>query len=312
MSSRYKISLIAPIYGVERYIRKFAESALSQSYADIQFIFVNDGTKDRSMEILDAVIEEKYAHLKPHITIINKQNEGLPAARKSGLEVAEGEYILFADSDDWLEESAVARVMNVAERTNADIIYFDLVKEYGDRQSVKRERHYTAETRVKWIENIFNYRSFGYTVTKCFRRKLYTENDIYIPKGGMHEDICIMSQIIFYAQSIVQLPEPLYHYRKDNPEAMCSQKRSRRHIASSRNLLGLYANYMYRLDGSPIERVADGIVLRAGWHSMIHNEDLFREFEWLSSAISRAKVSSRYRTPLIFQIIVKIYNAVCK
>ena len=309
MNNRYKISLIAPIYGVEQYIRKFAESALAQTYEDIQFIFVNDGTKDRSMEILEEVIEGQFSHLRHRIVIINKENGGLPMARKSGLDVAEGEYILFADSDDWLEIDAVERVMAEAERTDADIVYFDLVKEYGHKQSVKHERHYTAESRVKWIENIFNYRSFGYTVTKCFRRKLYTENNIYIPKGGMHEDICIMSQIIFYAQSIAQLPQPLYHYRKDNPAAMCSQPRSARHIASSRNLLGLYENYMNALEGSPIERVADGIVLRAGWHSMIHNCDLFAEVPWLAEAVRKAKVSTRYRTPLLFQIFVKVYNA---
>ena len=308
MSNSHKISLIVPIYGVERYIAKFANSALGQTYPDIEFIFVNDGTPDRSMEILNAIIEQEYAHLKENIVIINKQNEGLPMARKSGLERATGEYILFADSDDWLDTDAVAKVMAVAERTDADIVYFDLIKEYGHRSSYKREREYTAETRIKWIENIFNYRSFGYTVTKCFRRRLYTENNIYFPKSGMHEDICIMSQIIFYAKSLVHLSEGLYHYRKDNPNAMCSQSRSSRHIASSRNLLGLYANYMDRLEGSPIERVADGIVLRAGWHSMIHHCNLFEEFAWLGDAIKRAKVSTRYRTPLLFQIFVKIYN----
>ena len=138
MTNRYKISLIAPIYGVEPYIRQFAESALGQTYDDIQFIFVNDGTKDRSMEILDALIEEKFAHLRSRITIINTENGGLPSARKAGLERAEGEYILFADSDDWLDTDAVAKVVAVAERTDADMVYFDLVKEYGGgKQSVK-------------------------------------------------------------------------------------------------------------------------------------------------------------------------------
>ena len=309
MSNSPKISLIVPIYGVENYIQKFAESALGQTYGNIEFVFVNDGTKDRSMEILEAVVEEKFSHLRPRIVIINKENGGLPSARKSGLEVATGEYILFADSDDWLELDAVEKVAAEIERTNADIVYFDLIKEYGHKSSYKRELDYTAETKVKWIENIFNYRSFGYTVTKCFRRKLYTENNIYIPKLGMHEDICIMSQLIFYAESLVHLPEGLYHYRKDNPAAMCSQKRGGRHIASSRNLLGLYANYKDCLKGSPIESVAGGIVLRAGWHSMIHDCDLFAEFEWLSDAISRAKVSTNYRTPLLFQVFVKIYNS---
>ena len=87
---RYSISLIAPVYGVEKYIAKFAVSVLEQTYQDIQFIFVNDGTKDRSMEILDELIENSYAHLKPRILIINKENGGLPSARKAGLEAAEG------------------------------------------------------------------------------------------------------------------------------------------------------------------------------------------------------------------------------
>ena len=310
MNNRYKISLIAPIYGVEPYIRQFAESALGQTYEDIQFVFVNDGTKDNSMAILDALIEERFEHLKERIVIVNKENGGLPSARKSGLEAAVGEYILFADSDDWLELDAVERVMALAERTDADILYFDLVKEYGGgKQSVKHERTYTAENRMRWIENMFNYRSFGYTVTKCFRRKLYTENRIVFPKLGMHEDICLMAQIIFYAQSIAQLPEPLYHYRKDNPAAMCSQKRSVRHIASSRNMMGVVEAFKDDLKGSPMEFVADGVVLRAGWHSMIHDCDLFEEFPWLSQAIRKAKVGTRYRTPLLFQIFVKIYNA---
>ncbi len=309
MNNRYKISLIAPIYGVEPYIRQFAESALGQTYEDIQFVFVNDGTKDNSMAILDALIKERFEHLKERIVIVNKENGGLPSARKSGLEAAEGEYILFADSDDWLETDAVEKVMAVAERTDADIVYFDLVKEYGHKQSVKHERTYTAENRLRWIENMFNYRSFGYTVTKCFRRKLYTENRIVFPKLGMHEDICLMAQIIFYAQSIAQLPEPLYHYRKDNPAAMCSQKRSVRHIASSRNMMGVVEAFKDNLKGSPMEFVADGVVLRAGWHSMIHDCDLFEEFPWLSQAIRKAKVGTRYRTPLLFQIFVKIYNA---
>ena len=91
MNNRYKLSLIAPIYGVEKYIRKFAETALGQTYEDMEFIFVNDGTKDRSMEILEELIEEQFSHLRPRIVIVNKENGGLPSARKSGLEVAQGE-----------------------------------------------------------------------------------------------------------------------------------------------------------------------------------------------------------------------------
>ena len=303
----YKVSLIVPIYGVEKYIEKFARTALGQTYSDMQFIFVNDGTKDRSMEILEELVEKEYAHLKDRIVIVNKENQGLPQARKTGLEHAEGEYILFADSDDWLELDAVEKVISKAVETDADIVYFDLVKEYGDRTSYKRERDYTADTRKDFIMNMFNYKSFGYTVTKCFRRSLYTDNVIYIPKYGMHEDIYLMSQIIFYAKSLVHLPEALYHYRKDNPSSFCSQGRHARHIASTKNLLDLYEHYRDRLEGSPIEKAAGSILMRAGQHSIMHGYDFFAEYTYLAKDIRKTKLSFRYRTAFPMQVIVKIY-----
>lgn len=303
----YKLSLIVPIYGVERYIRQFAESALDQSYDDIQFIFVNDGTKDRSMEILEELIEERFNHLRSRIIIVNKENGGLPSARKAGLEVADGEYILFADSDDWLEKDAVAKIVAKAEETDADIVYFDLIKEYGHKTSYKRERDYTADTRMDFIINIFNYKSHGYTVTKCFRKSIYTDNKIYFPILGMHEDIYLMSQIIFYANSLVHLPEALYHYRKDNPDSFCAQDRQKRHIASTKNLLNLYENYRDNLKGSPVEYVAGSILMRAGQHSIIHGYDFFAEFPYLAEDIRKTRISFKYRTSVLMQLVVKVY-----
>lgn len=307
MQDKFKISLIAPIYGVEKYIGKFAESVLGQTYQDIQFIFVNDGTKDRSMDILNSLIKEKYSFLEPRIIIVNKENEGLPMARKTGLEHAEGEYILFADSDDWLETDAVEKVMAKAVETDADIVYFDLIKEYGHRTSYKRERDYTAAQKEDFIMNMFNYKSFGYTVTKCFRRRLYEDNVIYIPKLGMHEDIYLMSQIIFYAKSLAHLPEGLYHYRKDNPDSFCAQDRLKRHVASTTNLLDLYEHYRDNLKGSPIEKAAGSILMRAGQHSIIHDYDFFDKYPYLAGDILKSPLSCRYRTALPMQVIVKIY-----
>lgn len=304
---KYRISLIVPIYGVEKYIAKFAESALDQTYQDLQFIFVNDGTKDRSMEILRDLIANRYAHLQSRIVIIDKENGGLPSARKAGLDVAEGEYVLFADSDDWMETDAVEKVMAKADETHADIIYFDLIKEYGNRTSYKREREYTGATKDDFIVNIFNYKSFGYTVTKCFKRRLYTENVIYFPKLGMHEDIYLMSQIIFHAKSLVHIPEALYHYRKDNPDSFCAQDRLKRHVSSTTNLLDLYEHYRENLKGSPIERVAGSILMRAGQHSIMHGYDFFEKYPYLAGDIRKTRISCRYRTAVPMQVLVKIY-----
>jgi len=304
---KYRISLIVPIYGVEKYIAKFAVSALDQTYQDLQFIFVNDGTKDRSMEILRELISSRYTHLQSRIVIVDKENGGLPSARKAGLDVAEGEYVLFADSDDWMETDAVEKVMAKADATGADIVYFDLVKEYGNRTSYKREREYTGATKDDFIVNMFNYKSFGYTVTKCFKRKLYTENVIYFPKLGMHEDIYLMSQIIFYAKSLAHIPEALYHYRKDNPDSFCAQDRLKRHVSSTTNLLDLYEHYRENLKGSPIERVAGSILMRAGQHSIMHGYDFFEKYPYLAGDIRKTRISCRYRTAVPMQVLVKVY-----
>ena len=82
-----KISIIAPIYGVEKYICEFARSLFVQDYPYIEFIFVNDGTKDRSIELLEMLIDAEFEHLKPQIKIVHKQNGGLPAARRTGLDL---------------------------------------------------------------------------------------------------------------------------------------------------------------------------------------------------------------------------------
>ena len=179
--------------------------------------------------------------------------------------------------------------------------------QFEKQKSIKREREYTAASKEDFIVNIFNYKSHGYTVTKCFRRRIYDENVIWFPPLGMHEDIYLMSQIIFYAGSIVHLPEVLYHYRKDNPGSFCSQDRKKRHIASTTNLLDLYIHYRENLKGSPIEKVAGGILMRAGQHSMLHGYDFFSEYPFLAEDIVKTKISFRYRTSVLVQIAVKIY-----
>ncbi len=135
MKFKHTLSLVTCVYGVEEYIEQYAHSVFSQTYTDIEYIFVNDGTKDNSIQILERVIDVHYAHLRSNIIILNQINQGLPLARKSGISLAKGDYILFADPDDWLSPNAVEEILTKADETDADIIYFNLVKEYGHNQA---------------------------------------------------------------------------------------------------------------------------------------------------------------------------------
>ena len=106
------VSIIVPIYKVERYVQQCARSVLSQSYPSIQFIFVDDCTPDRSIELLESLIDAEFPKLKERITIIRKPvNEGLPQARKTGVAAATGDFIMHVDSDDWIEPDALQKLV---------------------------------------------------------------------------------------------------------------------------------------------------------------------------------------------------------
>ncbi len=120
--NRYSVSIIVPIYNVEKYIERCAVSLFEQDFEDIEYIFVNDCTPDNSIQILEEVIE-KYPNRKSNVKIIHyKANKGLGSARKTGLEQATGEYVLHIDSDDWVELDMVLCLYNKAIETDADIV----------------------------------------------------------------------------------------------------------------------------------------------------------------------------------------------
>ena len=170
------ISLVAPIYGVENYIEKFAESVLGQTYPHIQFIFVNDGTKDASIQVLNSVIDNGYAHLRDRIILVNKKNAGLPAARKTGMEYVTGDYVWHVDPDDWLEPGAVQTIIDFAKASNyPDLIYFDLYKEYPDKAKQKKQKDFTAEQKDVYIRSMYNHHSYGCVWNKCVNKLLFKD-----------------------------------------------------------------------------------------------------------------------------------------
>ena len=258
-----KVSIIVPVYKVERYIERCAETVLGQTYPDIQFIFVDDGSPDDSINKLNALIDSKFANLKDRIEIIRKENGGLPQARVTGLKKAEGDYILQVDSDDWLELDAVEKLVGKAKTTDADVVYFYVRKEKsGGRFHIATDKEY-SDPKV-FSRDVFCFRAHGYVVNKFARRSCYRD-DLFYPKGNMHEDMVLMGQLLFYCKKVALLPEPLYHYRRDNLASETRQARKVRRAASARNFLDLYEAYRERMAGSPVEPVQKQILHRCAW-----------------------------------------------
>ena len=130
MNSDMKVSILVPIYGVERFIERCAISLFEQTYHNIEYIFVNDCTKDKSISVLENIIE-RFPQRKPFVKIINhKHNKGLAGARNTAVESATGDFIMHVDSDDYVDKEIVAKAVLKQQENNADIVVIDFKKAY--------------------------------------------------------------------------------------------------------------------------------------------------------------------------------------
>ena len=265
------VSVIVPIYGVEAYIGQCVRSILGQTYPNLECIFVNDGTPDRSMEILSEVVK---AFPERNVVVVNKENGGLPRARWSGLEVATGEYIMHVDADDWLEPDAAARLVEEALRSDADLVYCDFWKEYGSRHKLDHERTYTVQDKARWMKRLYNNGAYGYVWCKFARKSLY--RNIFVPRYNMHEDIVFSTQLIWRASRIAQLSVPLIHYRRTNASSATRVAKAKRRIQSARNILDLCVN-----GGPEVAVVRNEIIQKAAWNAFRYDRSLFDEYPFL-------------------------------
>ncbi|MBQ6912238.1 MAG: glycosyltransferase family 2 protein [Bacteroidales bacterium] len=296
------ISVVVPIYGVEAYIGECARSLLAQPSDNVEFIFVNDGTRDRSMEVLSQVLDACPGRA---VKIINQANAGLPQARMAGIRAAEGEYIMHLDADDWLEAGALERLCTEARTTGADLIYYDFWKEYGTRSKLDRERDFTPAGKTGWMRRLYRDGAYGYVWCKMARKSLY--EGIFVPRHTMHEDVVFSTQLIFRAASFVHLRQPLVHYRRNNPSASTRVARKIRRGQMARNYLDLYEHYRDSLAGSPVEPVLNDLLLRAAYVGFSLDRDLFRERPYLKEMARHLPLMPFHRVLLAEQLILKLW-----
>lgn len=223
-----KITIIIPIYGVEKYIERCATSLFEQTLNNIEYIFVDDATPDKSIEILTNVLE-RYPQRKPQVTIIrHARNQGLPAARNTGLAAAIGEYVFHCDSDDYLEKDALERMLIIAENTDSDIVWCDYYLSFSSNERIMTQPYYSnSQEAIKgMLSGCMKYNVWN----KLAKRRLYVDNSISFPAGhSMGEDMT-MIKLFAHAKKVAYLNAPLYHYIRLNTDAM-TQSYSERKIA---------------------------------------------------------------------------------
>lgn len=227
---RIAISVIVPVYGVEKYIIRCVKSIFRQTMTErVEFIFVNDCTTDRSMELLADIIGD-YPQLSSRVIIINHpRNRGLAVARQTGLEAARGEYILHLDSDDFFEPDMLEVLYQAALTGNSDVVVSDFF------WSLKKGEVYQScplyDSKESILKSIIAPWRYGNKSAdpclwnKLIRRSIYREHNIRSIEGINHgEDFIVTSQILYHATVVSKVDRAFVHYNKQNLGAYTQDK----------------------------------------------------------------------------------------
>ena len=213
-----KVSILIPVYGVERYIAECAHSLMRQTYEDIEYIFVNDCTQDRSIDVLRQALEQ-YPERALQVTIIDhEQNRGVAGARLTALNVATGEAVLMVDSDDYVALNAVEQLVDAMISSQADVVDggYAIVSN-GKAAQEHLPLHVSCDKYLKTIlcQNIEPNRIWG----RLIKRSLFINNAISFTEGVDYgEDFSVLPRLLVHATR-GWIDACLYYYRDDNPES---------------------------------------------------------------------------------------------
>lgn len=224
---RIRISVIIPVYGVERYIEKCARSLFEQTYENIEFIFVNDCTKDKSIDVLQNVLTE-YPNRVSQVKILqNEKNFGQSETRKRGILSATGDYMIHCDSDDWVDLDYYEAIAKKAEESDADIICCDYRAEFSNRQ-----KDFIYEDYKHPHDRIRSKKQPMWPLWGCaVKSALIRKHNILPPENiNMTEDMHMLMRVHYYAETIANMHGPKYHYVCERADSMTNACKVRKDL----------------------------------------------------------------------------------
>lgn len=205
------ISIIVPIYKVEKYLSRCINSIVNQTYKEIEILLIDDGSPDRCPQICD-----EWAKKDKRIRVIHKQNGGLSDARNIGIEASTGEWIMFIDSDDYIDLFMCEKLLKTAKSSNADIVVCNFIIAYPDNQKMNKflissfpQTYTPKEMVIKYFTRCVNPAVWN----RIYRRYLFfLPERIRFPYGRLHEDAFITYQLFYYSKSTTVINDYLYYY----------------------------------------------------------------------------------------------------
>ena len=206
-----KISVIIPVYNVEKYLNQCFDSVLNQTVKDIEIICVNDGSKDASSDIL-----KEYASKDERFLVINQSNQGLSVARNNGLNAANGDYVAFLDSDDYiLSNDYFEKLYNACEKYNADVSVASIIRG-NDKKSDYIFKIDKEEVASSYIDKLLmcDVPDTNYVWNKLYKRESLLDTGIVFPAGRLYEDLYYTHKVLYYIDKVVSVPDVSVFYRK--------------------------------------------------------------------------------------------------
>ena len=208
-----KFSIIVPVYNVESYLAKCLDSILCQSYKDYEIIAINDGSTDNSSKIL-----KEYVDKYDNIIVINQKNQGLSQARNNGVKEAKGEYIIFVDSDDFIEKDLLKKI-NDSLLNNPDLVRYQ-IREVSDKLTDYNEESFTNLSGKDAFKKIVKYHYVENAWSYAIKKEYYLKNKFSFKKGLLHEDFGLIPLVIIKANIVNSIDYIGYNYVQRNNSIM--------------------------------------------------------------------------------------------
>ena len=267
-----KISIIVPVYNVEKYVEKCIQSLINQSYKNIEIILVDDGSNDRSNKIID-----EYAKVDSRILTIHQKNKGVSAARNAGLKVATGEYVGFVDPDDYVDYQMYETMLKIIELNMSDLAVcgFSKVTELSDKEEIFEIKDELLSPK-KCVEDLFDFRG-GYAIKPSVWNKLFRRDKIgdlkFDENIGISEDLKFVVQYILKCNSIVYVKQAFYkNLQRDG--SITRSKGKAAQIIKTVEIDNFVYDEIKKIYPDLREVVLDWIVQdNRGWYGLVKQED---------------------------------------
>lgn len=222
-----RISVIIPFFNASLYLERCVKSLFEQTLESIEFIFIDDCSIDNSVEILEEVVKQYPTRMSAVRLIRHTENKGSASSRNSGLELAVGKYIAWTDADDWVEPKMFEQLYEVAEGSNADLVWCNFFIEFDDCQ-VEDQQQISEDSKL-YSKALIQGTMQGMLWNKLIKRDLFDMKKIRFLDGcNMAEDRNVLFKLLCFSKKIMHLPIPFYHYIQHNPNSLTRDIRSER------------------------------------------------------------------------------------